>query len=47
MYYLNETLFCIECRKCEEKCPYDLEIIDLLKESHECHEKLCEQLGKL
>ncbi len=37
---------CIECRKCEEKCPYGLEIIDILKESHEYHEELCEQLGK-
>ncbi len=37
---------CIECRKCEEKCPYGLAIIDILKESHECHKELCEQLGK-
>ncbi len=37
---------CIECRKCEEKCPYDLQIVDLLKENQEYYKELCEQLGK-
>ena len=22
---------CIECRKCEQRCPYDLHIVDKLK----------------
>ena len=37
---------CIECRKCEERCPYDLQIVDLLKENQECYKELSEQLGK-
>ncbi len=34
---------CIECRKCEDKCPYDLQIVDILKESQEYYKELCEQ----
>lgn len=28
------ALDCIECRDCEERCPYDLPIVKMLKESH-------------
>lgn len=37
---------CIECRKCEEKCPYDLQIVDILKENQKYYKELCEQFRK-
>ena len=30
---VNKVYNCIECKECEEKCPYNLNIIDMLKEN--------------
>ena len=37
---------CIQCRKCEEHCPYDLDILEMLEENKTYYDELCEQLGK-
>ncbi len=37
---------CIQCRKCEEKCPYDLDILEMMGENKSYYDELCEQLGK-
>ncbi len=36
---------CIQCRKCEEKCPYDLDVLEMLEENKAYYVELCEQLG--
>ena len=36
---------CIQCRKCEEKCPYDLDVLEMLEENKAYYDELCEQLG--
>ena len=38
---------CIQCRKCEEKCPYDLDIMGIFEENKAYYNELCEQLGKV
>ena len=36
---------CIQCRKCEKKCPYDLDILKVFEENQAYYNELCEQLG--
>lgn len=36
---------CIQCGKCEEKCPYDLDIMAMLEENKAYFDELREQLG--
>ena len=36
---------CIQCRKCEDKCPYDLDVLEMLEENKAYYDELCEQLG--
>ncbi len=36
---------CIQCRECENKCPYDLDIMGIFEEHKAYYDELCEQLG--
>ena len=36
---------CIQCGKCEKKCPYDLDVLEMLEENKAYYDELCEQLG--
>ena len=36
---------CIQCRQCEDKCPYDLDVLEMLEENNAYYDELCEQLG--
>ncbi len=38
---------CIQCGKCEEKCPYDLNITAMFEENKAYFDELCEQLGSV
>ena len=35
---------CIQCRECEHKCPYDLDIMGIFEDSKAYYHELCEQL---
>ena len=37
---------CIQCHECDKKCPYDLNVLELLEENKAYYDELCEQLGK-
>ena len=36
---------CIQCGKCDEKCPYDLNMQDMFEENKAYFDELCEQMG--
>ena len=37
---------CIQCGKCEKKCPYNLDIQGIFKENQACYHELCEKFNK-
>lgn len=37
---------CIQCRKCEDKCPYDLDILEMLEENKAYYDELRKQLDR-
>jgi len=37
---MEKTLDCIECQECVDKCPYELDIPELLKENYKDYQNV-------
>ena len=37
---------CVQCRECENKCPYNLDILEMLEENQAYYNELCEKFGR-